>query len=175
MTFNLIITHEPGIDNYRWARNQVRQIVGEGLRYVSSYQSVILYDVDEDPHEVANRIRESLRETATPIIRVIPIDYVVNPFLSEVEEVVKELAPKIPENSTFRLTIEGHLYGESEGKRLRLHTMDSIKALAKHIDRPVNLDNPDWILYVKVVKYMRGRRKAGISLLRPEELKRVSI
>ena len=175
MVFNLIITHEPGLDNYRWARNQIRQLIGEGLRYISSYQSVILYDVDEDPHEVAKRLREALSGQATPIIRAIPIDYVTQPYIDDVEEVVKEISDKIPPQHTFRITLEGHLYMLVGGRRVRLHTIDSIRVLAKHIDREVNLEHPDTVLYIKVVKYMRGRRKAGISLLKPEELKRVSL
>jgi len=173
--FNLVITHEPGLDNYRWARNQIRQLVGEGLRYISSYQSVILYDVDKDPHEVAKRIREALGGQATPIIRAIPIDYVVDPYIERVEEIVKDLAGKIPEGVKFRITLEGHLYTMEEGRRKRLHTIDSVNAFAKYIDRKVDLEHPDIILYIRVVKYMRGRRKAGIALLKPEELKRVSI
>ena len=106
MVFNLIITHEPGLDNYRWARNQIRQLIGEGLRYISSYQSVILYDVDEDPHEVARRLREALSGQATPIIRAIPIDYVTQPYIDDVEEVVKEISDKIPPQHTFRITLK---------------------------------------------------------------------
>ncbi len=177
MDFSLIVTHEPGIDNYRWVRNQLKQIVGDKLRYVSSYQSVILYDLDGDPHEVARQIREALKGVGTAVIRVIPVDYVTNPYIEEVCEVVREyIAPKIPEDSSFRITIEGHLMRSAgEGRYVRMHTIDAVKELAKYVDRPVNLENPDLIIYVKVVKYMRWRRKAGISLLKPEELMRVSV
>jgi len=177
VVFSLIVTHEPGIDNYRWARNQLRQIVGTKLRYVSSYQSVILYDLDEDPHEVAREIREALKGVGTPIIRVIPVDYVTDPYINDVVEVVKEsIAPKIPEGTKFRVTLEGHLYAVREdGSRVRMHTIDAVREIAKYIDRPVDLENPELIVFVKVVKYMRGRRKAGISLLKPEELRRVSV
>ena len=177
MVFSLIVTHEPSIDNYRWARNQLRQIAGTKLRYVSSYQSVILYDLDEDPHEVAREIREALRNVGTPIIRVIPVDYVTDPYVDDVVEVVKEnIAPKIPERTKFRVTLEGHLYRVREdGYRVRMHTIDAVREIAKYIDRPVDLKNPELIVFVKVVKYMRGRRKAGISLLQPEELRRVSV
>ncbi len=177
MVFSLIVTHEPGIDNYRWARNQLRQIAGTKLRYVSSYQSVILYDLDEDPHEVAREIREALKGVGTPIIRVIPIDYVTDPYISDVVEVIKEsIAPKIPEGTKFRVTLEGHLYVVREdGSRVRMHTIDAVREIARYIDRPVDLENPELVVLVKVVKYMRGRRKAGISLLKPEELRRVSV
>ena len=173
--FNLVITHEPGIDNYRWARNQLRQLVGEGLRYVSSYQSVILYDVDEDPHEVAARVRNALKGSGTPIIRVIPVDYVLDPYLKDVAEVVKGFADKLPEGASFRITLEGHIYylGE-DGRSRRMHTFNAVRELAKNINNPVDLVNPQYIIYVKVVRYLRGRRKACVSLVKPKELMRVS-
>ncbi len=175
MVFNLIVTHEPGLDNYRWARNQMRQIVGEGLRYVTSYQSVILYDVDSDPHEVAGEVRESLKGVGTPIIRVIPVDAVAEPFIEEVVDVLKDLAPRLPEGKAFRVTLEGHLYikGE-EGPVRRLHTAESVREIAKIFSNPVNLENPEYVVYVKVVRYFRRRRKAAVSILKPSELKRVA-
>ncbi len=174
--FNLIITHEPGLDNYRWARNQIRQLIGEGLRYVSSYQSVILYDTDLDPHDVALKLRTSLKGVGTPIIRVIPIDEVVEPYLDEVIEAVKHLLPRLPTGVSFRITIEGHLFGKGEEGRIkRLHTREAVEEIAKYVDNPVNLDNPGRIIYVKVVRYLRRRRKAGVSILTPEELRRVSL
>ncbi len=176
MTFSLIVTHEPGLDNYRWVRNQLRQITGGKLRYVSSYQSVVLYDVDEDPHAVAAQIRDALTGVATPVIRVIPVDYVTEPEVEEVCEVVKEfIAPKIPGGVKFRVSLEGHLLGRGEDGRLRrMHTLDSVRRVAALIDRPVDLERPDVVVFIKVVRYMRWRRKAAVSLLKPEELKRVS-
>ena len=175
LEFNLIVIHEPGIDNYRWALNQVRQFLGNELVYVSSYQSVILFKVDGDPHEAASKLRESLKDAATPIIRVVPVDYVTDPFIDEVAEVVKELAQKIPEGETFRITLEGHLLAVREDNtKVRMHTIDAIRELAEYVDRPVDLTNPSWIIYIRVVKYMRIRRKAAISLVRPEEVARVS-
>jgi len=173
--FNLVVTHEPGLYNYRWARNQLRRLAGEGLRFVSSYQSVILYDYDGDPHELAARVREALRGSGTPIIRVIPIDFVSEPYVREVAEVVKGFAGRLPREATFRITLEGHLYFRGDDGRLRLmHTLDAVRELARYVDNPVNLSSPQYVVYVKVVRYLRRRRKAGISLLRPEELGRVS-
>lgn len=175
MEFNLIVIHESGIDNYSWARNQVRQILGTRATYVSSYQSVILYKVDEDPHEVAKELREALAESGTPIVRIVPVDYVTEPVIDDVVEVIKELAPKIPENEPFRITLEGHLYSiREDGLKIRMHTIDAIRKLAEYIDRPVDLTNPLWVIYIRVVKFRRIRRKAAISLVKPEEIKRVS-
>ncbi|MEM1983155.1 MAG: hypothetical protein QXZ63_05785, partial [Sulfolobales archaeon] len=101
MEFNLMVIHEPGVDNYSWVRNYIKQLLGDRVEYVSSYQSVILYLVDE-PHSVAKLIKESLSNTSSPIIKVIPADYVVEPLIDKVSEAVKDLATKIPVNDTFR-------------------------------------------------------------------------
>ncbi len=171
MEFNLIVIHEAGVDNYSWVRSYLSQVLNDRIKYVASYQSVILYMAD-DPREVARLIRESAANT--PIIRVIPVDYVVEPEISKVCEVVKELASRIPPNETFRITLEGHLYRvNDEGFTEELHTIDSIKELAKYVDRPVDLENPQWIIYIRVVRYHRVLKRAAISLLKPEEIKRV--
>ena len=175
MEFNLIVIHEPGLDNYRWALNQVRQFLGNDVVYVSSYQSVILFKVPGNPHEVASKLRESLKDTATPVIRVVPVDFVTEPLIDEVAQAVRELAQKIPEGETFRITLEGHLLTVREDRsRVRMHTIDAIRELAEYVSRPVDLTNPSWVIYIRVVKYMRVRRKAAISLVKPEEVARVS-
>ncbi|MEM2444531.1 MAG: THUMP domain-containing protein [Sulfolobales archaeon] len=171
MEFNLMVIHEPGVDNYSWVRNYIKQLLGDRVEYVSSYQSVILYLVDE-PHSVAKLIKESLSNTSSPIIKVIPADYVVEPLIDKVSEAVKDLATKIPVNDTFRITLEGHLYYDDEGFLKELGSNEAIKELAKYVDRPVKLDEPNWVIYVRVVRFRRILKKAIVSLLKPEDLKR---
>ncbi len=174
MEFNLIVVHEPGIDNYRWIRNQIRQVLGPTAVYVWSYQSVILFKVSGDPHEVARELREKLRGSGTPLIKAIPVDAVTNPYIDKVIPVVKELGEKIPEGEPFRITLNGHLYERLEGGGyVRLGSLEAIRRMAEFVRRPVNLSNPSWVIYVRVIKYVGDRRKAAISLLKPEELKRV--
>ncbi|MEO3993861.1 MAG: THUMP domain-containing protein [Desulfurococcaceae archaeon TW002] len=169
--FNLIVIHEPGPDNWRWARNQLRQLLGVEGRILTSYQSVMLYLVEGNPHQVAGKLRESLSGGGTPIIRIIPVDYVVDPYLDEVIEIVKNMVTKIPQNESFRITLQGRLMSvDSEGRKIVMHSMDSIKEIAKYIDRPVNLENPDWVVFIKIVKVMRGKKVAAVSLLKPHEL-----
>lgn len=168
----MIVIHEAGADNYSWVRNYVSQLLGDKVRYASSYQSVILYKA-EDARGAAKLIRESASNT--PIIRVIPVDYVVEPEVGKVCEVVKELAIRIPPNESFRITLEGHLYRVNErGFTEELHTIDAVRELAKFVERPVDLENPQWVIYVRVVRYHRVFKKAAVTLLKPDELKRVS-
>ena len=170
--FNLIIIHEPGLDNYRWTLNQLNQLLESNIEITDSRQSVIFAKV-KDPHKIAKELREKLKDTSTPIIKIIPVDYVVDPLINEVESVIKKIASLIPENATFRITLSGHLYEVSQGLLNRLHTMDSIKRLAEYVNRSVNLKNPDYIIFIKVIKLFKHIEKAAISLLKKEELMRI--
>ncbi len=168
-----MVVHEPGVDNYSWVRNYVRQLLGDKVEYVSSYQSVILYLVD-DPRSAAKLIRESLTNTSSPIIKVIPIDYVVDPLIDKVSEAVKELANRIPLNEPFRITLEGHLLrNDEEGFVQELGSLEAIRELAKYVNRPVDLENPSWVIYVRVIRFRKVLKKAIVSLLKPEDLKRL--
>jgi len=167
-----MITHEPGRDNYYWALSQIREILGSNISVIYSRQSLIFIKV-QNPHEAAQRIRETLRGTATPIYRAIPIDAVVEPLIDSVCKVVEKLAKKIPKDKTFRITLQGHLYSFDESRRfIRLHTIDSIRILADKIDRRVNLSNPDWIVFIKIV-IIRGREFAAIALLENKEMENI--
>lgn len=167
-----MVIHEPGVDNYSWVRNYIRQLLGDKVEYISSYQSVILY-LTEEPRAVSKMIKESLVSTSSPIIKVIPIDYVVDPLINKVAEAVKELASRIPDNETFRITLDGHLFYEDEGFLKELGSLEAIRELAKHVDRPVNLENPDWVIYVRVIRFRKVMKRAIVSLLKPEDLKRL--
>lgn len=172
LNFNLIITHEPGRDNYYWALSQIREILGSNISVIYSRQSLIFIRV-QNPHEAAQKIRETLSGSATPIYRAIPIDVVVDPLIDSVRNVIEELAKKIPKDKTFRITLQGHLYGFDENRRfIRLHTIDSIRILADRIDRRVNLSNPDWIIFIKVV-VIRNREYAAIALLENKEMENI--
>lgn len=173
MEFNLIVIHEPGLDNYSWARNQVRQVLGFDAVLVDAYQSVLLYKYKGDPHEGAAKLREALKGSGTPIIKAIPVDAITDPLIDKVVEAVKELVPRIPEGAKFRITLEGHLYDIGERGLRRLHWYDAVKEVAEYIDRPVDLENPEYVLYIKVVRWRRVTRKAAITVAKPEEVTRI--
>ncbi len=127
----------------------MEQILGR-LIIVDTSQSRILARVD-NPYETIDLISEFLPED-TPILRVIPVDEVLEPYVEDVAERAWSLAEeKIPQESTYRVTIEGgHLYWRKNGQWA--HTIDAIKYIASKIDRKVDLENYDWIVYVRVLK-----------------------
>jgi len=91
------------------------------------------------------------------IMRIIPVDKVVDTKVEEIVKVVKELAPAIGPGETFRITIEAR---DSPYKDREL-----IDAIADSVDRKVNLDSPD-----KVVLLQIFGEYAGISVISPHDI-----
>ena len=117
-----------------------------------------------DPFEVVAKFRETLRERPYEFrysLRIIPIERVVKTRLEEIAKAAEELAPRIGENETFRITVE---------KRFtEISTKDVIEAAASKIERKVNLEKPDKILLIEIVGGL-----TGISLIKPEDIISVS-
>jgi tRNA acetyltransferase TAN1 len=113
-----------------------------------------------NPFEVIAKFREILRERPYEFrysLRVIPIERVVKTSLEEIQKVADELASKIGENETFRVTVE---------KRFtEISTRDIIEAAASKIERKVDLENPDKILLIEVVGSL-----TGISVIKPDDI-----
>ena len=77
--------------------------------------------------------------------------------LEEIKKASAELASKIGEKETFRVTIE---------KRFTtLHTKDLIEAAVGEIKNKADLENPDQILLVEVLGAL-----TGLSLLKPTDV-----
>jgi tRNA acetyltransferase TAN1 len=167
--FNLIVTHYPGYDNFVVVREQLRGIL-DNFRVVDTGQSIILASVN-DPYDAVEKIREyGLRDT--PILRVIPVDVVTDVYVDRVADASrKKLSEKSKdERESFMIKIDGRLYERKEDEIRRLHKDEAISIIAEGINRPVNLKNPDWIVYVKTVKLYRVTELASISVCRPENI-----
>ncbi len=166
--FNLIVTHYPGYDNFVVVKNQLNDVLGE-IRVVDSSQSILLALVD-DPYKAVERIKNSgLKDT--PILRVIPVDEVVDVYVDRVAEVSRRLLlSKSSEGESFRIRLDGRLYEYANGEIRKLHRDEAIRIIARDIDRPVNLTSPDWIIYVKVIKMYRVTELASITVCKPNQI-----
>jgi tRNA acetyltransferase TAN1 len=92
------------------------------------------------------------------ILRVIPVEHVTSTDLRLISLVVKTLALKIPDNETFRITIEK--------RHSAIRSNEIITAIAKEISsNSVDLDKPDWIVLVEIVGQL-----TGVSVIRPSQL-----
>jgi tRNA acetyltransferase TAN1 len=166
MSFNVIITHEQGLDNYRFVMSRLRRI-GFDYVVVDKGPSIILLRV-EDPYRAIEQLKESIREVPV-VYRVIPVDLVVDPYVEVIAEKVKLLAEqKIPVDKTFRVTLHGRLYWAET--KLPAHTMDAIKVIAEGVNRQVSLTHPDYIVYVRSIKLYHRRRYATITVTTPDKI-----
>jgi tRNA acetyltransferase TAN1 len=113
-----------------------------------------------DPVAVIEKFRGILKERPYEFryaLRILPIKKVVPTDLEEIKKASAELAAKLGENETFRVTIE---------KRFTtLHTKDLIEAAVGDIKNKADLENPDRILLIEVLGAL-----TGMSLLKPIDI-----
>ncbi|NIU39088.1 RNA methyltransferase [Candidatus Bathyarchaeota archaeon] len=161
--FNLLITTSRG--NEEDACSEIWYLLGEiGDSAVrvdkTGITGLVAAKTAFDPFEVVEQLREILKERPYEFrytFRVIPVEKVVRTDLREIERTAVELASKIKENESFRVTVEKRFTDTS--------TKDMIEAAAASIERKVDLRNPDKIILVEVVGGL-----TGISIIKPEQI-----
>jgi tRNA acetyltransferase TAN1 len=161
--FNLLITTSRG--NEEDACSEIWYLLGEigdsaakvdktGITGLIAAKSAF------DPFKVVEKLRQILKERPYEFrytLRVIPIEKVVRTDLGEIERTVTELASKIKENESFRVTVEKRFTDMS--------TKDIIEAAAANVERKVDLSSPDKIILVEVVGGL-----TGISVIKPKQI-----
>jgi tRNA acetyltransferase TAN1 len=161
--FNLLITTARG--NEEEASSEIWYLLGEigdtaAKVDKTGISGVIAAKTAFDPLEVIEKLRELLKERPYEFrysFRIIPIEKVVHTDLTEIQRIVTELAAKIRENETFRITVEK--------RHTQTATADLIEAAATNIERKVDLNNPNKIVLMEVLGGL-----TGISVLKPTEI-----
>jgi tRNA acetyltransferase TAN1 len=132
--------------------------------YATKVSGLIACHTTLQPSAVVQAIREKVQSepwSVRYLLRLIPIERVVKTDLESIRLAAEELAGKIGENESFRITIDKRFTS--------LRSQEIISAVAKNIHRRVDLENPDWVVMIQVV----GGR-TGASILRPDEILSVS-
>jgi len=161
--FNLLVTTSRGNENN--ACSEIWFLLGEvgdqeALVDKTGISGLIAAKTSLNPFNAIEGLRKMLRERPQEFrytLRVIPIELVVRTNLDEIRKASIKLSSKILENETFRVTVEK--------RHTELPTRDIIEAVAANINRSVNLDDPDKIFLVEVIKGL-----TGISLIKPEDI-----
>jgi tRNA acetyltransferase TAN1 len=91
------------------------------------------------------------------IMRIIPVDRVVDTKINAIVKAVKELSSVITPTETFRITIEARDSPYSD--------KELIDAIADAVDRKVNLDSPDKVVLLEVFG-----EYSGVSVISPQEI-----
>lgn len=120
-------------------------------------RGVIVGKTSVNPVEAIEKFRGVLQERPYEFryaLRILPIEKVVRTDLDEVKRVAMELAARLSENETFRVTVEKRFTS--------FHSRDFIEAAATGIQNKADLDNPDKILLIEVLGGL-----TGMSLISP--------
>jgi tRNA acetyltransferase TAN1 len=162
--FNLLATTSRG--NERPMCNELLYLLKEELGDAQAEASktkirgLIVAKTTLDPCAVIEKFRAILKERPYEFryaLRILPIERVVPTDLEEIKRVTAELAARIGEGETFRVTVE---------KRFTtFHSKDIIEVAASDIKRKADLENPDRILLIEVLGGL-----TGVSLLRSSDI-----
>jgi tRNA acetyltransferase TAN1 len=110
-----------------------------------------------DPAEAVAKIREEFikkPDGVEALFRVIPIQRLVPTALDEIVKATTELGAAIPVDASYRITVEK--------RRTKLGSHEIIDAVADKFTQKVNLDDPDWIIFIET-----AGKQTGISVVRP--------
>ncbi|MEM0365398.1 MAG: THUMP domain-containing protein [Candidatus Nitrosocaldus sp.] len=115
-----------------------------------------------DPFRVVRSLRDMVMQEpwrVRYILRLIPIEKVVNTSIEEISDCCSRLASlKIGRDESFRITVEKRMMHS-------LHSMEVIKAVASRIDRRVDLVNYDWLVLIEVVG-----KVTGVAVLKDDDV-----
>ncbi len=125
----------------------------------SAYDGIIEVDV-EDPQALLSFIKDFVRSEPFKvrfILRIIPVDRVVDTKVEDIVRAVKDLSSAIGPGETFRITIEARDSPYPERKL--------IDAIADAVDRKVSLDSPDKVVLLEIFG-----EYSGISVVSPHDV-----
>jgi tRNA acetyltransferase TAN1 len=162
--FNLLATTARG--NERAMVNEILYLLKDQLgdqeaqATKTKIRGLITAKTSLDPHVVIEKFHAILIERPYEFrysLRILPIERVVPTSLDAIKAAALELAQRIGEDQSFRVTVE---------KRFTtLHSRDIVMAAAGDIKRRVDLKNPDLTLLIEVLGKL-----TGVSLLKPSEI-----
>ena len=163
MKFNLIATTHRGLEHE--ASSELFALLGqigdEGHDVMKTgILGLLVAKTNLQPIKVIEELRKIVIEDPLRIrylLRLIPIDTVVDTDIGKILDAVSSLASRIEKNNTFRITVEK--------RRTNLSSSDVIHSVANIIDRSVNLENPDWIILIEIIG-----RHTGVSIIKPYQI-----
>ena len=163
MNFNLLVTtprfrEDDAFDEIL----QLLDVLGDNdpSIEVSSVSGIILIDTILDPFQFVEDCKEMVRIEPWKfryVLRVIPLEMNCKAELTDIHDIVNQLSRKIDVQETYRVLIEK--------RHSKLHTNEIISVVTSKLKMKVNLDNPDWIILIQIVKMA-----AGVSILRPSQI-----
>ncbi len=162
--FNLVATTSRG--NERPMCNELLYLLKDQLgdpepqTSKTKIRGLIVAKTTLDPFVAVEKLHAILKERPYEFryaLRIVPIERVVPTDLEEIRRVAQELAAKIGEAESFRVTVEKRFTA--------LHTQEIVEAAANGVKRRADMNNPDRILQIEVLGAL-----TGIALLKPSDV-----
>ncbi len=144
---NLIVTSAKGLEARASAEFKEIALLSGTRKFSverSAYDGVLEVEA-ENPKALVKFLSEFVRSEPFKvrfIMRVIPVDGVVDTKMDQISRAVKELSSSISVGQTFRITIEARDSPYSD--------KELIDAIADIVDRKVSLDEPDRIIFLQI-------------------------
>lgn len=127
---------------------------------ITEIKGIIVAQTALDPFQVVDSLKDLVAGEPWQVryvLRVLPVETVVATDLDAVKGAVKDLAPRIGSDETFRITVEK--------RHSALASMDVINAVAGEIGSKVDLEDPDWVVLVEILGV-----QTGISIMEPNQI-----
>lgn len=161
--FNLLISTSRG--NERNTCSEMWYLLGEAGDRTAVVErtpviGLVVARTKVDPVAVVEKLRSLLLERpwefrytlkVTPLIGLVPSDP------QKIEDFAVKLAESIKKDEKFRITVEK--------RRTSISGRALIEAIAKRIDRKVDLDAPDKVLLIQILGEV-----TGVSLIAPDKI-----
>jgi len=165
--FNLLITTSRG--NEAQVCSEMWYLLGEAGDNAptvdkTGISGVVAARTSLSPFIAIDRLRNILIEQPSEFrytLRVIPIQKVVKSNVSSIKEAARDVATRINEGETFRITVEK--------RHTSISRKELVEAVASVVKNKVNLTNPDKIIIIEVVG-----KHTGLSVLSPPEILSIS-
>ncbi len=151
------------------AELELRSYWGKNFVVLRKQPSLLIVKYSGDPFEAVRKLKEAVDPRYTTLLKAIPYDVSVPADIEEVVRAVEKFSKKIGESESYRITLKGPLFEFVNDEWRELDKEEAIRRIAEVVDRKVDLENPDWVIYVRSLP-LRGVQQAGISVHRPEWL-----
>jgi len=126
------------------------------------FQGLITALTSKNVFKIIEKIRKILVEQPyffSYVLKIIPIQFVCEIDLNQIEKIIEENYSKfISEGEKFRIKLR-----RRKNKLVKRKTL--IESVAKYIDNPVDLENPEKIVRIELLKNI-----CGISFLKPGDI-----
>ncbi len=152
--FNLLISTKRGLE--KDACSEVWYLlreIGDPEAVVDStpVRGLIVAKTKLNPFEAVERLRNLLKERPEEfryVLKVVPIEKVVQTDLEKIRLASKELSNRIGLEEKFRVSVEK--------RHSEMDRMEIVKVAAGEIDRKVDLKNPDKTLLIEILGKITG-------------------